>query len=62
MIVVFFFVAAIAAYIDHGARRDTVNQFEKPARGTGVLMAMLIVGEIGGFGVVFAGFIAGQLW
>jgi preprotein translocase subunit SecG len=62
MVVVFFFVAAIAAYIAHGARRDTVNQFEQPARGTGVLMAMLIVGEIGGFGVVFAGFIAGQLW
>ena len=62
MVVVFFFVAAIAAYIDHGARRDTVNQFEKPVRGTRVMMAMLIVGEIGGFGVVFAGFIAGQLW
>ncbi|CQD02410.1 integral membrane protein [Mycobacterium lentiflavum] len=62
MVVVFFFVAAIAAYIEHGARRDTVNQFERPVRGTGVAMAMLIVGEIGGFSVVFAGFIAGQLW
>ena len=61
MVVVFFFVAAIAAYIEHGARRDTVNQFEKPARGIGVQMVLLIVGEIGGFGVVFAGFIAGQL-
>jgi hypothetical protein len=62
MVVVFFFVAAIAAYIEHGARRDTVNQFENPVRGTGVLMAMLIAGEIGGFGVIFAGFIVGQLW
>jgi uncharacterized oligopeptide transporter (OPT) family protein len=62
MVVVFFFVAAIAAYIEHGARRDTVNQFENPVRGTGVLMVMLIVGEIGGFGVIFAGFIVGQLW
>ncbi|MEE3063627.1 MAG: hypothetical protein VYA67_06615 [Actinomycetota bacterium] len=62
MVVVFFFVAAIAAYIEHGARRDTVNQFERPVRGTGVAMAMLMVGEIGGFSVVFAGFIAGQLW
>ena len=35
MVVVFFFVAAIAAYIEHGARRDTVNQFENPVRGTG---------------------------
>lgn len=61
MVVVFFFVGAIAAYIEHGVRRDTVNQFENPARGTGLAMAMLIVGEIGGFVVVFAGFIAGQL-
>jgi uncharacterized oligopeptide transporter (OPT) family protein len=61
MVVVFFFVAAIAAYIEHGARRDTVNQFENPVRGLGVLMVMLIVGEIGGFGVIFAGFIVGQL-
>ena len=52
-----FATLLIAAYIEHGARRDTVNQFENPVRGTGVLMAMLIVG----FGVVFAGFIAGQL-
>ncbi|WAJ45148.1 hypothetical protein OK015_01060 [Mycobacterium sp. Aquia_216] len=56
-----FATLLIAAFVDHGARRDTVNQFEKPARGTGMLMAMLIVGEIGGFGVIFAGFIAGQL-
>lgn len=61
MVVVFFFVAAIAAYVVHGARRDTVNQFEKPVRGTGVAMAMLIVGEIGGFGVILAGFVYGQL-
>jgi uncharacterized oligopeptide transporter (OPT) family protein len=62
MVVVFFFVAAIAAYIEHGARRDTVNQYENPVRGTGVVMVMLIAGEIGGFGVIFAGFIVGQLW
>lgn len=59
LVVVFFFVGAIAAYIEHGARRDTVNQFENPARGTAVAMVLLIVGEIGGFAVVFAGFIAG---
>lgn len=62
MIVVFFFVAAIGAYIVHGARRDTENQFADPAPGTGVSMALLIVGEIGGFAVILAGFIAGQLW
>jgi hypothetical protein len=61
MVVVFFFVAAIVAYIEHGARRDTVNQYENPVRGLGVMMVMLIAGEIGGFGVIFAGFIVGQL-
>jgi preprotein translocase subunit SecG len=61
MVVVFFFVAAIVAYIVHGARRDTTNQFEHPDRGTEVAMALLIAGEIGGFGVILAGFVVGQL-
>jgi phosphatidylglycerophosphate synthase len=61
MVVVFFFVAAIASYIEHGARRDTENQFERPTRGLEVSMALLILGEIGGFAVIFAGFIVGQL-
>ena len=61
MVVVFFFVAAIAGYVSHGLRRDTVNQFENPTRGIELGMAMLIAGEIGGFGVLLAGFIAGQL-
>src|SRR6516164_5568034 len=59
-VVVFFFVGAIGSYILHGARRDTENQFEHPPRRTGVMMALLIVGEMGGFAVVFAGFIVGQ--
>ena len=45
----------------HGARRDTVNQFENPDRGTAVGMGLLIAGEIGGFGVILAGFVVGQL-
>jgi hypothetical protein len=61
MVLVFFFVAAIASYIIHGALRDTTNQFERPTRATWVSMASLIIGEIGGFGVLLAGFIAGQL-
>jgi hypothetical protein len=61
MVVVFFFVGAIAGYISHGARRDTVNQFEKPDRSTEVAMGLLILGEIGGFAVIFAGFVVGQL-
>jgi hypothetical protein len=60
MIVVFFFVAAILSYISHGLRRDTVNQFEHPDRALKVAMASLVVGEIGGFGVILAGFVVGQ--
>ena len=60
-VVVFFFVAAIAAYITHGARRDTVNQFENADRGTALAMAALIIGEIGGFSVLLVGFVVGQL-
>jgi hypothetical protein len=48
-VVMVFFVGAIADYIIHGARRDTTNQFEHATRGSQVSMALLIVGEIGGF-------------
>lgn len=61
MVLVFFFVGAILSYMVHGARRDTTNQFEHPDRALQLEMAMLILGEIGGFGVLLAGFIAGQL-
>ena len=60
VVVVFFFVGAILSYVYHGARRDTVNQFEHPNRGTELSMASLIAGEIGGFGVLLAGFVVGQ--
>lgn len=58
-VLVLFFVAAIASYILHGAKRDTTNQFAHPARGLGFAMGALIVGEIGGFAVLFAGFVWG---
>ncbi|MFZ0832997.1 MAG: hypothetical protein WAM92_07930 [Mycobacterium sp.] len=61
MVLVFFFVFAIAVYIVHGARRDTTNQFEHPTRALHVGMALLILGEVGGFSVLLAGFVAGQL-
>jgi hypothetical protein len=61
MVVVFFFAVAIAGYIIHGARRDTVNQFEKADRSTEVSMGLLILGEIGRFAVIFAGCVVGQL-
>jgi hypothetical protein len=60
-VVVFFFVGAILSYISHGARRDTVNQFDHPVRGTRLSMALLITGEIGGFAVILVGFVVGQL-
>ncbi|MGV0719592.1 hypothetical protein ABQF17_02735 [Mycolicibacterium elephantis] len=62
MVVVFFFVVAIASYINHGARRDTTNQFEHPTAALRAGMVALIVGEIGGFAVLFAGFVAAQFF
>jgi heme/copper-type cytochrome/quinol oxidase subunit 2 len=62
MVLVFFFVAAIFEYIVHGMRRDTTNQFEHPTTALTVGMVALIIGEIGGFAVLLAGFVAGQLF
>jgi hypothetical protein len=61
MVMVFFFVTAILEYIRHGFRRDTVNQFEHPSASLTAGMVALIVGEIGGFAVLFSGFIAGHI-
>ncbi len=60
MVVVFFFVVAIGAYVQHGLRRDTTNQFERPAPGLHAGMVALMAGEIGGFLVLFSGFVAAQ--
>jgi hypothetical protein len=62
MVLVFFFVAAIVEYIVHGIRRDTTNQFEHPTAALTVGMIALIIGEVGGFAVLLAGFVAGQLF
>jgi hypothetical protein len=62
MVLVFFFVAAIFEYIVHGIRRDTTNQFEHPTPALTVGMIALIIGEVGGFAVLLAGFVAGQLF
>ena len=61
MVVVLFFVIAIVTYISHGLKRDTTNQFEHPDRGVHAGMLALIVAEIGGFAVLFAGFVYAQL-
>ena len=56
-VVVLFFVAAIGTYAYHGYRQDTDNQLRDPVRGTGVFMAALILGEVGGFTVLLTGFV-----
>jgi hypothetical protein len=61
-VVVAFFVLAIATYVVHGVRQDTTNQFEHVDTTLRVAMAALIAGEIGGFGVLLAGFVAGQFF
>jgi hypothetical protein len=59
-VVVAFFVLAIATYVMHGIRRDTTNQFEHVDTSIRVAMAALIVGELGGFAVLFSGFVAAR--
>jgi hypothetical protein len=62
----FFFAMAILFYIVHGLLRDTDNQFLRPHKLGAttlppalivLLMVGLIVGEVGGFGLLFWGFI-----
>lgn len=57
----FYFFAAVAGYAAHGRRRDTDNQFRDPVAGTNAFMVSLIVAEIGGWLVLVAGFVAGQI-
>lgn len=57
MTLVVFFVGAIGSYIVHGARRDTTNQLSSPGAAVHLAMWALIVGEIGGFTVLLAGFL-----
>ena len=61
-----FFASAIFIYIVHGVLRDTDNQLRKPHKlGSATLpgvvihayLWLLIAGEIGGFLVLFAGFL-----
>jgi len=48
-----FFAIAVSAYIVHGLKRDTENQFEDPGWLSLWTMNALIIAEIGGFGVLF---------
>ena len=63
-ILYFFFLGAVVGYAYHGWRRDTDNQFRDPQPSAGVVhgyMAALIVGEIGAFSVLLAGFVDAQI-
>jgi hypothetical protein len=62
-----FFALAISTYIIHGILKDTNNQMKKPHKlGTFILpnwviitfMVVLIIAEIGGFGILFVGFLS----
>jgi hypothetical protein len=64
--VIAFFALAVVSYLIHGALRDTENQLSRPHRlGAGTVpravmvacMAALIVGEIGGFTIIFTGYL-----
>ncbi|AGT94002.1 hypothetical protein O5Y_20890 [Rhodococcus erythropolis CCM2595] len=61
-VVVFFFLAAIFSYIAHGAMKDTDNQFESAGPPLQLGMFLLILGEVGGFAVLLAGFVKGQFF
>lgn len=52
-----FFALAIATYIQLGLSERTDNQFRERNFGTTWGMWLLIAGEIGGFGVLFVGFL-----
>jgi hypothetical protein len=60
----FFFFNAVGGYVYHGWRRDTDNQFRDPypsADSLRAYMAGLIVGELGAFSALLAGFLDGQV-
>jgi hypothetical protein len=56
-----FFFISVANYVRHAVLDDTDNQFRDGGRGTQIGMHALIVAEIGGWLVLTAGFVAGQI-
>ena len=65
-----FFASAVATYAIHGALRDTDNMLARPhrlGRGTvhgsviSVYVYLLVLGELGGFLVLFTGAVKAQL-
>lgn len=60
-VMIFYFLAAIAAYIWHGWRQDTDNQIRDPVPGTTPFFWSLAVAEIAGWLVLLAGFADAQI-
>ena len=58
---VFFFVTAVAGYAWHGWKRDTDNQFREAEPWLHGYMWALILGEVGAFGLLLAGFVSEQI-
>jgi hypothetical protein len=58
----FYFYVSVTNYALHGFREDTDNQFRDPVRGLRAFMITLIVVEIGGWLVLSAGFLDGQVF
>jgi len=63
---IYFFASAILFYVVHGVLKDTDNQLRVPhvlGKSTvpepmmAALLWLLVVGELGGFSVMFAGFV-----
>lgn len=61
-VMAFYFFAATVGYALHGYRRDTTNQFRNPVRGLHPFMSTLILGEIGGWLILVAGFLEKQVF
>jgi FtsH-binding integral membrane protein len=51
----FYFATAIATYLWHATKRDTENQYEERNFITTWGTALLVLGEVGGFLVLFVG-------
>ncbi|WP_433685720.1 hypothetical protein [Nocardia sp. CA-119907] len=58
--IIVLFVVTIANYVRIGIQRSTDNQMRNPPPSMRFVLAALILGEIGGFTVLLAGFAAAQ--
>lgn len=60
-VMAWYFFASVGRYMLLGLQRRTDNQFRDPMAGLALLMAALIISEIGGWLVLLAGFIDKQI-